>query len=235
MAQGRTEGPRIINARRSVPKKPTGGPCAGQGNRRGSLSPPRLLPWCSQLIVWCQPSADAHPARRPRPCGHRAGDGLGLGGAPPVLDLDHLATAVLTAVRADMMRALEFTAVAARNEIERRDEVMPTAIALMRPANSLFWKCTHDAGLLVRPCRVLSHRHVVAAHTSCSGRYQSCPLVSGDDSSSINRSASWANRSSGAPSGSVDRSRGPGQSGPQLGCIGMERRIHCRNASPRSI
>lgn len=69
---------------------------------------------------------------------------LGLGGALALLDLDHLATAVHAAARADVVRALHVATALAGHELRGGDEVVTTAIALMRAAHALFWKCTHD-------------------------------------------------------------------------------------------
>lgn len=160
----------------------------------------------------------------------------GLGGATRILDLDHLATPVLPAVGADVMGPLHFPAGAAWHEVDHGDEVVATAIALMGPADSLFGKCSHDVILLPRLCRALSHCEPVAVPlAACLDGNQSRPVSPNGASPSGSRSANRAKRSSGWPSGAVDRSRGPGQSGPQLGCIGIARRIHWRSASPRSI
>jgi len=80
---------------------------------------------------------------------------LGLGSAAGVLDHDDLAATVLTAVRANVMGPLQLAAVVALHEVHLRDEVMPASVALMCAANSLFWKCAHNAVLLSRPRRVV--------------------------------------------------------------------------------
>jgi hypothetical protein len=69
---------------------------------------------------------------------------LCLGGALALFDLDHLTSAVLAAARADVMRALHVATALAGHELRGGDEVVTTTIALMRAANALLWKCTHD-------------------------------------------------------------------------------------------
>jgi len=84
--------------------------------------------------------------------------GLGLGSAPGVLDHDDLATTVLTAVRANMMRPLQLAAIAALDEVYFGNEVVAASVALVCAADPLFWKCAHDAVLLPRSwCRVVFH------------------------------------------------------------------------------
>ena len=69
---------------------------------------------------------------------------LGLG-ALSLFDLDDLATAICTARRADVMRTLLGAAVLARDQIQRRNEVMTAAVALTCAANPLLGKCTHGS------------------------------------------------------------------------------------------
>jgi hypothetical protein len=68
---------------------------------------------------------------------------LCLGSALPLFDLDHLPTAVLPTARADVMRLLHVATGAAWHELRSGDEVVAAAIALVGPADSLLWKCTH--------------------------------------------------------------------------------------------
>ena len=64
-------------------------------------------------------------------------------GASSFFDFDDLATAILTAVRADVMRLAGFAAIAAAGEGDHGDAVMAAAVTLMRAADSLLRKCTH--------------------------------------------------------------------------------------------
>jgi hypothetical protein len=70
--------------------------------------------------------------------------GLGLGCAPGVFDLDDLAATVRAAARAHVVWPLHALAILAWHQLQRRDEVMPAAVALACAANALFWKCAHD-------------------------------------------------------------------------------------------
>lgn len=153
--------------------------------------------------------------------------GSGFGGAPRVLDLDHLTTPILSAIRANVMRALQLTAGPAWDKVDHWNEVMTATVALMRPADPLFGKCAHDDVLLLRRSRAVSSLtgQVNSMVLSCPDGYP-CSAPSAASSSSESRSASCAKRSSGWSSGCVDRSSGPWQSDPQLGCIGMASRIH---------
>jgi hypothetical protein len=58
-------------------------------------------------------------------------------------DLDHLATAVGTASRANVMRTFLRLAVLAIDQIQRGDEMMTAAITLPCAADPLLGKCTH--------------------------------------------------------------------------------------------
>jgi hypothetical protein len=64
-----------------------------------------------------------------------------------LFDHDHLAAVVPTAARADVMRKLEFVAVAALDQVNCGDEVMPAAVALTVPANTLLRKRAHFSKL----------------------------------------------------------------------------------------
>lgn len=68
--------------------------------------------------------------------------GLLLAGSA-LFDDDDLATAVVAAARADVMRALGFTAVIAGDQVNRGEVDVPAAIALAMAADSLFGKRTH--------------------------------------------------------------------------------------------
>ena len=68
---------------------------------------------------------------------------LGVRRAGALLNINHLTTTVLTTGWADVMWQLHRAAVVACDEMRGRDEVMSTAIALVGPANTLLWKCTH--------------------------------------------------------------------------------------------
>lgn len=68
---------------------------------------------------------------------------LCLGSALSLFDLDDLATTVLAAAWADVMRLLHLAAAPARHELRGGDEVVTAAVALVGPADSLLWKCTH--------------------------------------------------------------------------------------------
>lgn len=70
-------------------------------------------------------------------------DLLVVGRALALFDVDHLATAVLTAGWADVVRQSHGAAVRAGDKLWCRDEVMAAAIALVGPANALLGKCTH--------------------------------------------------------------------------------------------
>lgn len=83
--------------------------------------------------------------------------GLGLGSAPGILDHDNLATTVLTAVRANVMRPLQLAAIAALDEVHFGNEMVAASVSLVCAADPLFWKCAHDAVLLSRPRRVVFH------------------------------------------------------------------------------
>jgi hypothetical protein len=61
-----------------------------------------------------------------------------------LFDHDYLATTVITAAWANVVRPLHFTAVAAPNQVDRRDENVTTAVALAMSADSLLGKRTHD-------------------------------------------------------------------------------------------
>lgn len=69
---------------------------------------------------------------------------LCLGGALALLDLDHLAAAVLTAARAHMVGLLHPATVLAGHELRRRDEMMAATVPLVGPADSLLRKRSHD-------------------------------------------------------------------------------------------
>jgi len=73
-----------------------------------------------------------------------APSGSGLGRSPGIFDLDDLAATVHAAARAHMVWPLHALARLARHQLQRRDEVMSTAVALACAANALFWKCAHD-------------------------------------------------------------------------------------------
>lgn len=60
------------------------------------------------------------------------------------LDLDHLATAIGAARRADVMGAALGAAVRAIHELWRDEEVMAAAVALPRAADPLLGKSAHD-------------------------------------------------------------------------------------------
>lgn len=66
-----------------------------------------------------------------------------LGGALASLDLDHLATAVLAAGRAHVVRLLHAATFAARHQLWCGEEVMAASVALAMTTNFLFWKSTH--------------------------------------------------------------------------------------------
>lgn len=74
--------------------------------------------------------------------------GLLLAGSA-LFDDDDLATAVVAAARADVMRALGFTAVIAGDQVNRGEVDVPAAIALAMAADSLFGKRTHGLTPLV--------------------------------------------------------------------------------------
>ncbi len=67
-----------------------------------------------------------------------------FGGSLARFDLNHLATTVLAACRANVVRKLHRTALSARLNLRRRNEMVTAAIALTSAANALFGKSTHD-------------------------------------------------------------------------------------------
>ena len=64
-----------------------------------------------------------------------------------LFDHDHLAAVVPTATRANVMRQFKFLAVAALDEVNRGDKVMPAAVALTVPADTLLRKRAHFSKL----------------------------------------------------------------------------------------
>jgi len=55
-----------------------------------------------------------------------------------LFNFDNLPTVVPTAVRANVVRPLELPAVAALDQVNRRQENMPSAVALAMAADALF-------------------------------------------------------------------------------------------------
>ena len=80
--------------------------------------------------------------RRGEP-GSGAGCRLGLRAAAS-FDLDHLATAIGAARRADVMRPARGATVRAGHELRGDQKMMAAAVALPRTADALLGKCTHD-------------------------------------------------------------------------------------------
>jgi hypothetical protein len=70
------------------------------------------------------------------------GPGL-FGVAPALLDDDDLAAAVVPATWANVMGPLHLATIAALDEGRRREEDVPSPVALPVPADSLLWQCTH--------------------------------------------------------------------------------------------
>jgi len=84
-----------------------------------------------------EPTMVDAPARNPMP------ESLSGLGALSFFDLDNLSTAIRSARRADVMRALLGSAVLAVDQIQGSDEMMAPAVALTRATDPLLWKCTH--------------------------------------------------------------------------------------------
>lgn len=99
----------------------------GQQESGAAAGPPRLARVCflRRWRSWCR------------------GWELGLRRSPGVLDLDHLAPAVLPAVRADVMRSLQGPARAAWNQLRCGEVDMPATRSLMGLTDPLFGKCSH--------------------------------------------------------------------------------------------
>ncbi len=183
------------------------GKCAPRLNaqRRGGL---RTTPPC----------CPAHPV-----VGGTGGSGLRC--SPRILDLDYLAPAVHAAVWADVVRSLERPTTCAGHELGGSQVDMAATGPLMGLADALLGKCSHGDHLVIG----LGPEASAPLARKC--RYLRLDM----SASSSSRLANSANRASPDCSDSVERSNGPGQSGPQLGCIGIDSTIHCRSASARSI
>src|SRR4051812_13438850 len=85
--------------------------------------------------------------------GECAGSGDLLGAALPLFDDDHLAAAVITAIRADVMDHVRLAAGIAGDEDRHvLDEVVPPPIPLTVAGDSLFWQGSHRSNSRSSPC-----------------------------------------------------------------------------------